>query len=149
MNIIKATPSDTPAVAPLFNQYRVFYGQTDNAALAHDFINARLTHEESVIFFAMDEQGAAVGFTQLYPMFSSVSAQRIWVLNDLFVVDSQRGKGTGNALLNAAKAHAMATGVAGIALETSVSNFGAQKLYESLGYDKDIDHFHYFLSLKA
>ncbi|MGF1770598.1 GNAT family N-acetyltransferase [Enterovibrio makurazakiensis] len=149
MNIIKATPSDTPTVAPLFNQYRVFYGQPDDPILAHDFIHARLTLEESVIFFAIDEQGMAVGFTQLYPMFSSVSAQRIWVLNDLFVGDSQRGKGTGNALLKAAKAHALATGVCGIALETSVSNCGAQKLYESLGYEKDIEHFHYFLSLKT
>ncbi len=149
MNIIQATPSDAPAIANLFNQYRVFYGKPDDIALATRFIQERLSNNESVVFLARNERGDAVGFTQLYPTFSSVSAQRSWVLNDLFVLDSERGKGMGKALLNAAKALAIENGANGLALETAPDNIGAQKLYESLGYVKDTTYFHYFLDVSS
>ncbi|MGF1707228.1 N-acetyltransferase family protein [Enterovibrio baiacu] len=149
MNIIQATTSDIPAIANLFNQYRVFYGKPDDIELATCFIQERLSNNESIVFLARNERGDAVGFTQLYPTFSSVSAQRSWVLNDLFVLDSQRGKGMGKALLNAAKALAIETGANGLALETAPDNIGAQKLYESLGYVKDTTYFHYFLDVSS
>ena len=52
--------------------------------LDYEFLREPLTGEESVVFVAL-EGGTAAGFTQLYPLFSSVSARRLWVLNDLFV----------------------------------------------------------------
>ncbi|MEI8609581.1 GNAT family N-acetyltransferase [Enterovibrio sp. Hal110] len=149
MNIIQATTRDIPAIANLFNQYRVFYGKPDDIELATRFIQERLSNNESVVFLARNERDDAVGFTQLYPTFSSVSAQRSWVLNDVFVLDTERGKGMGKALLNAAKALAIETGANGLALETAPDNIGAQKLYESLGYVKDTTYFHYFLDVSS
>ena len=148
MNIIKVSPAEVSQIAPLFDQYRVFYGQVSDLDLAHSFIEQRMANNQSVIFLALDERGAPVGFTQLYPTFSSVSAQSSWILNDLYVNSDQRGKGLGKALLNAAKEFAIATGAKGIALETAQDNLAAQKLYESLGYQRDTEYFSYFLSLK-
>jgi hypothetical protein len=45
--------------------------------LAIKFISDRIKNEESIIFLAMDETGNPLGFTHLYPTFSSVYAQRI------------------------------------------------------------------------
>lgn len=145
--IERAGLEDVAQIASLFNLYRVFYCQQSNPELAQEFIRARLSNKESVIFYAKDDQGQYLGFTQLYPNFSSVSAQRTWVLNDLYVLEQARGLGVGTLLLNRAKEYAQETKAKGIALETAESNVGAQKLYEALGYKKSSGFFGYFLNL--
>jgi GNAT superfamily N-acetyltransferase len=80
----------------------------------------------------------AVGFTQLYPSFSSVSMQRSYILNDLFVGERYRKQGIGVALLNKAKQLCRDNSFKGLALETETSN-PAQHLYESLGWVKNTD----------
>ncbi|MGF1740063.1 GNAT family N-acetyltransferase [Vibrio profundum] len=147
MNILQATTDHLDHVARLFNQYRVFYGVESDLKLAQEFIGERLSNNESVVFLALDSNGEAVGFTQLYPSFSSVSVQKIWILNDLFVNGDFRGQGVGKALLNAAKQFAEGTKAKGIALETAHDDVSAQHLYETLGYQKDTRYYHYFLTL--
>ena len=61
-----------------------------------------------------------IGFTQLYPSFSSISMRRIWILNDLFVAEDRRGRGAAQRLLDAAKAYAVETNAKGLALSTAV-----------------------------
>ena len=120
-------------VAALFDQYRGFYGQPSDLALARDFIRARMERDESVVLLAwIDEQ--AVGFTQLYPMFSSVSATRVWTLNDLFVTPDARRNGVARALLSAAADFARADGALRLELETDHDNANAQALYRAMGW---------------
>jgi GNAT superfamily N-acetyltransferase len=147
INIERARLENLPEIAQLFNQYREFYQQPSDLALAFDFLNERLTNSESVVFYAKTEEGKYLGFTQLFPGFSSLSAKRIWVLNDLFVAAQIRNSGVGKMLLERAKDFALETQSKGIALQTSVNNTGAQKLYESLGYEKDTGYYAYFLTL--
>ncbi len=146
IRVRQAEPADADAIAPLFDGYRQFYQQTSDLPLALAFIGERLTLRESVILLAQDEAGHAIGFTQLYPSFSSISARRLWILNDLFVVPDARGKKVGRALLDAAKAHAIATQAKGLQLSTAFDN-PAQKLYESAGYERDQVFYHYSLIL--
>ncbi|MGH8806395.1 MAG: GNAT family N-acetyltransferase [Noviherbaspirillum sp.] len=138
--------TDLDAIAPLFDAYRQFYGQASNPALARAFIAERLGVLESVILVAENGDSAVVGFTQLYPSFSSVSARRIWILNDLFVTPAARGQSVAHALLAAARAHAIATGAKRLVLSTARDN-PAQALYESLGYERDAAYYHYSLEL--
>jgi len=149
MNVIIKTAKthDLNDISKLFDAYRVFYKQESDINLAKNFLKKRIENSESVIFFAIDESGQYLGFTQLYPIFSSVSAQRTWLLNDLYVDNKARGLGVGTKLLNQAKEYAKQTGAKGVALETEITNTGAQKLYEQLNYEKDKEHFHYFLSV--
>lgn len=146
LHVRLASMTDLESVARLFDGYRQFYGQSSDLSLAQSFIRQRLSSQESVIFIAEDGQGAAIGFTQLYPSFSSVSACRIWILNDLFTVPAMRGQGTGRALLHAAREHAVATGAQRLTLSTAHDN-PAQKLYESLGYVRDNGFYIYNLTL--
>ncbi len=147
VTIKTAEAKDLTDISKLFDAYRVFYKQVSDIGLAKDFLKKRIDNSESVIFYAIDESGQYLGFTQLYPIFSSVSAQRTWLLNDLFVDNKARGLGVGTLLLNQAKDYAKETGAKGVALETEITNVGAQKLYEHLNYEKDDEHFHYFLSV--
>ncbi len=146
IKIKKAQQQDLAQIAFLFDAYRVFYKQTSNYELALEFITKRFENKESVIFYAVNEKGDYVGFTQLFPSFSSVSAQRSWILNDLFVSPNLRSSGIGTRLLNKAKEYAIQTGAKGIGLETSADNVRAQALYESLGYTKNSE-FAYFLKV--
>ena len=147
VNIKTAKLEDLTEVSKLFDAYRVFYKQDSNVDIASNFLKQRMQNSESVIFYAIDESGQYLGFTQLYPIFSSVSVQKTWLLNDLYVDAKARGLGVGTKLLNQAKDYAKQTGAKGVALETEITNINAQKLYEHLDYEKDDEHYHYFLSV--
>ncbi|MBE4907802.1 GNAT family N-acetyltransferase [Bacillus luteolus] len=146
--IKRASVEDVHLVAPLFNEYRVFYDQASDEEGAGEYIKTRLTNNESVIFLACNEDKTeSYGFTQLYPSFSSVSMKKVWILNDLFVASSARRNGIAKELMLAAHEFGKDTKAKGISLETAPDNHGAQQLYESLGYKKDEEYFHYFLTL--
>ncbi|MBW2938424.1 GNAT family N-acetyltransferase [Aureisphaera sp. CAU 1614] len=141
MKIVQATIENLEDLAPLFDGYRVFYKQPSDLEKATHFLTERFQKNDSVIFMAF-EGTSALGFTQLYPSFSSVSMQRTYILNDLFVASGARGKGVGETIMNKAKAFAISEKAKGITLETDVTN-PAQKLYERLGWTKDTEVFHY------
>ncbi|NHC33121.1 GNAT family N-acetyltransferase [Scytonema millei] len=143
MEVFQAKIEHLEPIAILFDQYRVFYGQASDLATAKIFLQERLQKHDSLIYVASNRQ--IVGFTQLYPSFSSVSMQRIWILNDLFVVATHRRQGIAKLLLTAAKQYAQETGAIRITLATQISNISAQTLYESLGYTRDEQFYHYSL----
>ncbi|HET8555377.1 MAG TPA: GNAT family N-acetyltransferase [Rhodanobacteraceae bacterium] len=138
-----ASLDDIDDLAPLFDAYRVFYRQTSDLVLARRFLLQRMNLRESVIFLARDADTTdALGFVQLYPGFSSVSAGRIWILNDLFVKPDARGHGIGRALMQRAREHGEATGVLRLTLSTAEDNHAAQQLYESEGWQRDGDRYY-------
>ncbi|WP_339832195.1 GNAT family N-acetyltransferase [uncultured Altibacter sp.] len=142
MKILKATIDHLEALVPLFDGYRVFYKQPSHPEAARAFLTERFIKKDSVIFIVLDKEGSGLGFTQLYPSFSSVAMQRTYILNDLFVAPSARKQGIGEALLNKAKEFATANGSRGLTLETDIDN-SARHLYEKLGWKKDTHVFHY------
>jgi ribosomal protein S18 acetylase RimI-like enzyme len=148
LKLLRADASSLDQVAGLFDAYRGFYGQPANLPQSRQFLAERLARDESVIFYAQDESGQALGFVQLYPSFSSIDAHRTWLLSDLFTASQARGRGVGTLLMNAARDFALATGAKGLVLETATDNHTAQRLYESLGYVRDLGYYTYCLDLK-
>jgi GNAT superfamily N-acetyltransferase len=144
MLLRRATVADLDKVVPLFDAYRQFYGQRPDPAAARAFLEERIARDESVIFLAVAEDGEALGFTQLFPSFSSVSVRRLWVLNDLFVRSGGRRGGVGRRLLERAREFAIETGAKGLTLSTAVDNAAARALYESCGWRED-EFKHYVL----
>ena len=148
MTIIRqAQAGEARLVAPLFDAYRQFYGKAADPDTALRFISERLANGDSTIFLATTDDGAPVGFTQLYPSFSSVSAGRIYILNDLFVAPPARGAGAGRALLEAAAAFGRAQGALRLALSTARDNHAAQGLYEAAGWVRDESYYEYSFTL--
>ncbi|MFE7064558.1 GNAT family N-acetyltransferase [Sutcliffiella sp. NPDC057660] len=146
MEIYQATIEDLEGVSNLFNMYRMFYHQTSDLEGAKTYIKDRLESKDSVIFVVKDKQ-EYVGFTQLYPTFSSISMKRAWVLNDLYVDEEARKRGIGEMLLHKTGNFAIETGAKSISLETASENYAAQRLYEKNGYKKDSKFYHYYLDL--
>jgi GNAT superfamily N-acetyltransferase len=144
----RADASHLDTIADLFDAYRGFYGQPSNLAQSRAFISERIARDESVIFFAQEPEGEALGFVQLFPTFSSIDAHRTWLLGDLFTAPASRGRGVGTLLMNTARAFAVLSGAKGMTLETATDNATAQRLYESLGYVRDTGYFTYCLDLK-
>ena len=142
MTIVEANIDHLEDVAPLFDAYRVFYKQPSDIESAKKFLRERIINNESIIYLAYEDK-EAVGFTQLYPLFSSVSMKPMYLLNDLYVKSSHRGKGIGEALINRAKVLCEKEQNKGLALQTATDN-PAQKLYERLGFVKDHDLYYYW-----
>ncbi len=142
----RATLDDLDALTPLFDAYRSFYGRVSDLPAARAFLAARLELGESVVFLAF-AGNEPVGFTQLYPSFSSVSVARLHVLNDLFVSERGRRGGVGKRLLYAAIEYARGDGAVRLVLSTARTNHAAQALYESTGWKRDDEYLVYELPL--
>lgn len=144
-----ATIEDLGQLAPLFDAYRRFYGQPGDLALASAFLAERFRLRESVVLVAEAAPGGLVGFTQLYPAFSSVRAGRLFILNDLFVAPEVRRQGIARMLLVQAEAVAREQGAIGLTLSTAKTNEQAQALYASLGWVRDTEFLEYALTLQG
>jgi len=144
-SVRRAGRGDLTAVAPLFDAYRQFYEQPSDLRASTRFLSHRLDRDESVVFVA-EEGGRPVGFVQMYPLFSSISLGRVYVLNDLFVVPPARRNGVGAALLDFARRWAEAEKAHSLTLSTAADN-PAQRLYESCGWTTDREFLYYELPL--
>ncbi|MFV1985656.1 MAG: GNAT family N-acetyltransferase [Gemmatimonadota bacterium] len=142
MKIFTAGADHAEEVARLFDMYRVFYGQPSDLEGARTFVAARLRRGDShILCCALDDE--IVGFTQLYPSFSSVRMRPVWILNDLFVDPSVRRRGVARALMRAARRHAADTGATYLTLETHRENTSAQAVYAAEGWTRDDDYYHF------
>jgi ribosomal protein S18 acetylase RimI-like enzyme len=132
-----AEQKDIESIAVLFDAYRQFYDQKADLSLAQAFIRNRIEKNESFIVVSENESYEMLGFCQLYPTFCSVVAAPVCALYDLYVKPEARRSGVGAALLLAAEQYAKQRGFARMDLTTAKTNFPAQSLYESLGWERD------------
>ncbi len=151
MTIIRIDKTQGDLVYDLFDKYRVFYKQQSDIEVAKKFIQERLNNNESVIFVALtNNTNRPVGFTQLYPKYSSVRGIKNWILNDLYVDQDDRNKGIGEKLIQTAMDFARHNNAKFVELSTAVDNREAQSLYEQIGFKKtepETDFFTYRISL--
>lgn len=145
--IRRAESRDIGTLTSLFDGYRRFYEQEEDRAGCRRFLEERFRKRDSRILIAVDVAGAGLGFTQLYPTFSSVRMRSAWILNDLFVAEHARGHGVAERLVNEARDLASASGVAMLVLETARDNGPARSLYEKLGWRRVTEFDRYELDL--
>ncbi|MEO6314803.1 MAG: GNAT family N-acetyltransferase [Chitinophagaceae bacterium] len=141
ITVRKAGKEDIEAVTVLFDLYRTWYHQPSDIMAAKKFLLQRMEKNQSVIFVAEQDQ-KLVGFTQLYPIFSSVSLQETWLLNDLYVHATVRKQGVAAQLLQAARTHGLETNSKWLMLQTGNDNYTAQSVYEKNGWKKISDYFY-------
>jgi ribosomal protein S18 acetylase RimI-like enzyme len=144
LHVRAATVGDLPRLGELFVAYRIFYGQAADPGTAADFLARRLEAKDSQIFVA-EAGGSIRGFAQLYPMLSSISMRRVWVLNDLYVDEAHRQEGVAGALLDRSASFLKETGASRLEVKTARNNQAAQALYEKHGWRRDDVFIDYFL----
>lgn len=143
--IKQATIAELEVLTKLFEEYRKFYEKDAAYDTAKKFLQERIENNESVVYLVYNEKEEAVGFTQLYPLFSSTRMKKIWLLNDLYIVPTERGKGFSKALIERAKQLALDTNASEIMLETAKTNDIGNQLYPSVGFKlgEDFNWYHY------
>lgn len=134
-SIRKANLQDLAQLSQLFDEYRTFYHKSSDRSAAQQFLSERLENNDSEIFVAEDGS-QLVGFTQLYPLFSSTRMKRYWLLNDLYVNSNSRGKGFSKALIEEAKVLCRTSDSCGMYLETGKENMIGNQLYPSVDFKK-------------
>lgn len=144
--IVRAGAEHVTQLAPLFDAYRQFYQLPSDLPRARAYLLERLSRGEAVAFLAV-EGSTALGFTLLYPSFSSLSMKPLWILNDLYVAPEGRRTGVARALMAAARQLAVETKAVGLTLETATDNHPAQRLYDQLGWKRETEFYHYSLTV--
>jgi GNAT superfamily N-acetyltransferase len=136
VEIVRATAEDVAAIVPLFDAYRKFFAGHSDTAESSRFVAERFAGGDSVIFAAREGE-ALVGFTQLYPLWSSWYCRRLWFLSDLYVVQSARGRGLGARLIGRTIEHAHETKALSILVELPRREPHLTAFYAKLGFEQD------------
>lgn len=148
LKIHRVRRTEVRSVVPLFEAYRRFYRRTSDPVAAYRYLSERIARDQAIIFVAR-ERAEPLGFTLIYPTFSSLALRPLWILNDLYVRPVARRRGIARQLLDRAVAEARAARAAGLILDTARTNRGAQRLYSTEGWVRDEKFLHYELSLKV
>ena len=134
MIIRKATYTDIPSLVVLMTEFRKFYNQESNTEKVQSFLKDRLDKADSTVFVAVLED-KLVGYTQLFPSFSTIKLEKIWILNDLFVSEKFRGLGVASKLLTRVFKFSQETHRHQVWLLTGNDNKKAQHLYQKIGFN--------------
>ncbi len=144
IQVVEAELNLLEEIAALFDAYRVWYRKPSDLEGSKLFLRERLVNKDSKIYLAMDDELGPVGFVQLYPSFSSTRLKRLWILNDLFIQASERGKGHSKALIDRAKKLCKETYAAGLLLETETNNVIGNQLYPAVGFELEKNNFYFW-----
>ncbi|MBV7506694.1 GNAT family N-acetyltransferase [Bacillus sp. sid0103] len=140
----QATIEDLPKLVPIFDSYREYFKHPKNPSKVENFLYEKFEHLESVIFIA-EQESEVIGFAQLYPIFSSLSLQRVWLLNDFYIAEDCRNRGIGKQLFAKVKEFTLLTKSKGIELSVEHSNERAWHFWEKQGFKIDNEFRYYFL----
>ncbi|WHY01446.1 GNAT family N-acetyltransferase [Neobacillus sp. DY30] len=146
ITISQAAIQDLSKLVPIFDDYREYFKQQKDPAQVEQFLFEKFEHLESVIFIAQVQE-EVVGFAQLYPVFSSLTLQRVWLLNDFFITERNRGSGVGTQLFEKVKEFTQLTKSKGIELSVEHTNKKAWAFWEKQGFKMDEDFRYYFYKL--
>jgi GNAT superfamily N-acetyltransferase len=141
--------ADLPELLPLMRGYCDFYevdpSDAELLALARELIAS--PDRDGLQLIARDESGRAVGFATIFWTWSTLSASRIAVMNDLFVSPDARGGGTADALIEACAERARERGATSLDWQTARDNERARKVYDRVGGQADDRWVDYALAL--
>lgn len=138
VTVREAVMSDIPQLKTLMLAYIVDFYQYRQPeddklnALIHELLEQKI----GIQFVAETEEGALVGFATLYFSYSTLRAAKIAVMNDLFVIEEERGQGAAAKLFAACKGYAARHDYAKVTWETAPDNLRAQAFYDKMGGDR-------------
>jgi GNAT superfamily N-acetyltransferase len=126
---------DLPELLTLMRGYCDFYDvkPSDEALLAMSRALIADPGREGMQLLARDARGTAIGFATIFWTWSTTSAARIGVMNDIFVAQGARGAGVADELVAACLERCRRHGAARLTWQTALDNDRAQAVYDRLG----------------
>ena len=134
MVVRPAEAEDRPQLLELIRGYFAFYRVPFPAGSKVERLLDLLERDSTLgVQLVAAEGGRLHGFASLYACLDTLIADRILVMNDLFVDPSSRNRGTGAALFDASLAYVSAHGYARLDWVTAADNYDAQRFYDRHG----------------
>ena len=139
MTIERVTQGDLTELLPLMRAYCDFYEVAPSDDELLELSQALLAdpEHEGIQLLARDEGRRAVGFATIFWSWATTSAERIGVMNDLFVAPEARGTGLAAALIEACRAECAARGAGKLTWQTATDNAAAMKVYDRVGATRE------------
>ncbi len=134
INVRPAEKKDRDELTKLMYEYVVDFYQRPRPEVGkmHHIIELLLEQEEGVQFVA-EKGGKLAGFATLYFTYSTTRADKITVMNDLYVVEEDRGSGVAQELFKACEDYTKENGYVHMSWVTAPDNYRAQRFYEKMG----------------
>jgi GNAT superfamily N-acetyltransferase len=127
-------PNDKNQLSELMYQYIVdFYKRPKPPIEKIHHLIATLSEKNIGIQFVAEHDSKLVGFATLYFSFSTTKAEKITIMNDLFIVEDTRGTGVAQELFKTCENFTKENGYAHMSWVTASDNKRAQRFYEKLG----------------
>jgi GNAT superfamily N-acetyltransferase len=127
-------PDDLNQWLALWEGYNSFYGRSGSTALPPAITQTTWARffdtDEPVYCLVAESEGRLVGITHYILHRSTIAIEPTCYLQDLFTIESSRGKGVGKALVTAVYAQAKIAGSALVYWHTHETNAVAMKLYD-------------------
>jgi GNAT superfamily N-acetyltransferase len=138
VTIDRVAEADLEALLPLMRAYCDFYevAPSDEALLSLSRALIADPEREGVQLLAHAD-GRAVGFATIFWSWATTSAERIGVMNDLYVAPEGRGTGAAEALIEACRAECAARGAGKLTWQTAPDNDRAVKVYDRIGATRE------------
>ena len=143
------TEADLSDLLPLMRGYCDFYevDPSDDALLAMSRTLIADPEREGLQLIARADDGRAIGFATIFWTWSTLSASRIAVMNDIFVSEDARGSGAADKLIEACAERCRERGITELDWSTAHDNHRAQKLYDRVGAQRDARWLDYSLAV--
>ncbi len=137
MTIERVTEAELAELLPLMRAYCDFYevAPSDEALLS--LSRALIADPEHDGVQLLAHEGHAVGFATIFWTWATTSAERIGVMNDLYVAPEARGTGVAEALIEACRAECAVRGAGKLAWQTAPDNAAAMKVYDRVGATRE------------
>jgi len=131
--------ADLGELLPLVRGYADFYevSPSDEALMQLSRTLIADPEREGMQFLARDGEGRAIGFATVYWLWSTTSATRIGLMNDLFVAPEGRGSGAAEALIERCRAACRERGASKLTWQTAKDNARAQRVYDRIGGERE------------
>ena len=140
IRVIEANLADRNQIEAIINVLDTYAREPagGSAAIPTD-VRERLTTdlqhvENALVFAAVEANKRTVGIAICFHGYSTFKARPLINIHDLAVLPDQRGRGVGSALIAAVEKRARAQNCCKITLEVLDDNYGARRLYESVGF---------------
>jgi GNAT superfamily N-acetyltransferase len=136
LTIRPVTIQDYEQWLPLWEGYNAFYGRSGETALASEITQMTwgrfFDSYEPVHALVAESDGKLVGLTHFLFHRSTTALGPVCYLQDLFTIESARGKGVARALIKGVYERAKLAGASRVYWQTHETNLTAMKLYDKV-----------------
>jgi GNAT superfamily N-acetyltransferase len=139
VKIERVAEANLDELLPLVRGYCDFYevAPADEELLVLSRALIADPEREGIQLLAREHAGRAVGFATIYWSWATTGAERIGVMNDLFVAPEARGTGVAEALIEACRAQCASRGAGKLTWQTAPDNAAAMKVYDRMGATRE------------